>query len=293
MKKIRYIPYGYTMRNGRIVIQIDEASIIRNIFDAYIQGNSLQAIAQELTARKVPYTEKTAVWDKARIARIIDNEKYIGNGEYDPIIEETRHKEAVDLKNARQRNTSTKANAASVALKDRVLCAKCGAVMVKRVSHKKNRESWICNNADCGQRVQLSDTQLLEKVTILMNRIINNQDLLISTPPTKKTVSPAVQQLSDEIHIELERENPSEDLIITKTIEIANRMYQNSMPRQQIMCATVLNRAKTLASQKEFNSACFAQLIHHVILDENGRIGLYTKTETEVYEDADGSHQDT
>ena len=76
MKKTRFIPYGYTMRNGRTVIEHGEADIIRYIFDEYIKGASLKDLAEELTARKVPYTEKTEVWDKARIARIIDNAKY-------------------------------------------------------------------------------------------------------------------------------------------------------------------------------------------------------------------------
>ena len=79
MKKTRFIPYGYTMRNGRTVIEHGEADIIRYIFDEYIKGASLKDLAEELTARKVPYTEKTEVWDKARIARIIDNAKYTGS----------------------------------------------------------------------------------------------------------------------------------------------------------------------------------------------------------------------
>ena len=82
------IPYGYTMRNGRTVIAQDEAAVIREIFSAYINGASLQSIAELLTERKIPYSERTDVWDKARIARIIGNAKYIGDGEYDPIIEE-------------------------------------------------------------------------------------------------------------------------------------------------------------------------------------------------------------
>ena len=49
MKKIRYIPYGYTMRNGRTVIAQDEAVVIRGIFSAYINGASLQSIAELLT----------------------------------------------------------------------------------------------------------------------------------------------------------------------------------------------------------------------------------------------------
>ena len=58
MKKTRFIPYGYTMRNGRTVIEHGEADIIRYIFDEYIKGASLKDLAEELTARKVPYTEK-------------------------------------------------------------------------------------------------------------------------------------------------------------------------------------------------------------------------------------------
>lgn len=100
MKKTRFIPYGYTMRNGRTVIEHGEADIIRYIFDEYIKGASLKDLAEELTARKVPYTEKTEVWDKARIARIIDNAKYTGSEIYDPIIDEDTFEEAAAAKAA-------------------------------------------------------------------------------------------------------------------------------------------------------------------------------------------------
>ena len=102
MKKIRYIPYGYTMRNGRTVISTEEAEVIRDIFKAYLNGASLKAIAEELTGRQIPYTQKTTTWDKARIARIIDNAKYVGTEEYDPIIDEDMYEAAVSLKTARQ-----------------------------------------------------------------------------------------------------------------------------------------------------------------------------------------------
>ena len=57
MKKIRYSPYGYTMRNGRTVIAQDEAAVIREIFSAYINGASLQSIAELLTERTIRYSE--------------------------------------------------------------------------------------------------------------------------------------------------------------------------------------------------------------------------------------------
>ena len=91
MKKIRYVPYGYTIRDGHTVIEHSEADIIRQIFEVYINGASLKEIADDLTRRKIPYTEKTDVWDKARIARIIDNARYIGADSYDPIIDENTY----------------------------------------------------------------------------------------------------------------------------------------------------------------------------------------------------------
>ena len=71
MKKTRYIPYGYTMQNGTTVVEHSEAEVIRRIFESYINGNSLKDIADELTRLKVPYTEKTSVWDKARIGSML------------------------------------------------------------------------------------------------------------------------------------------------------------------------------------------------------------------------------
>ena len=152
MKKIRYIPYGYTLRNGWTVIEQSEADVIREIFDSYISGASLQCIAEQLTKRRISYSELTDIWDKARIARIIDNAKYIGDGEYDPIIDEALYESAVSLKTARQRNTFERDSEKINLLRDYVRCERCGALMRRRISNKHRiRESWMCTNDECGQ----------------------------------------------------------------------------------------------------------------------------------------------
>lgn len=151
MKKTRFIPYGYTIREGRTVIEHTEAEIIREIFDEYIKGASLKDIAENLTQRRIPYTEKTDVWDKARIARIIDNAKYIGDEEYDPIIDEDTYEGAVSMKAARQRNTVQKECEGIALLRNRVKCEDCGSPMVRRICSKRHvKESWTCQNAECG-----------------------------------------------------------------------------------------------------------------------------------------------
>ena len=104
MKKIRYLPFGYTIRNGHTVIEQQEADIVRNIFKAYIQGASLKEIAENLTAKKIPYTERTCAWDKARISRILENAKYTGDEEFGTIIDESTYEEAAAVKSARRWN---------------------------------------------------------------------------------------------------------------------------------------------------------------------------------------------
>ena len=206
MKKIRYIPYGYTMRNGRTVISTEEAEVIRDIFKAYLNGASLKAIAEELTGRQIPYTQKTTTWDKARIARIIDNAKYVGTEEYDPIIDEDMYEAAVGLKTARQRNTCEKENDAIDLLRDFVRCDNCGQPMKRRVSMKHRiRESWNCTNDDCGIRVRISDTQLIETITVLINRVILNDHLLQPKPRKRYEPDAKVTKVGNDIALELER----------------------------------------------------------------------------------------
>mgnify|MGYP001777173376 CR=1 FL=1 len=283
MKKIRYIPYGYTMRNGRTVISNEEAEVIREIFKAYLGGASLKAIAEELTGRRIPYTQKTATWDKARIARIIDNAKYVGTEEYDPIIDEDIYEAAVSLKTARQRNTFEKENDAIALLRNLVRCDCCGHLMKRRVSTKHRiRESWNCTNDECGLRVRISDAQLLETITVLINRIILNNHLLQPKPRKRYEPDAQVAKIGNEIALELEQDDPNEDLIIQKTIEMASLMYEQTSAKLDLEVSIARKLAQTMVTQDEFNRDYFAALASYVTLGAQGRVVLHTKTETEV-----------
>lgn len=125
MKKIRYLPFGYTIRNGQTVIDQQEAETVRGIFTAYIHGASLKEIAEDLTAKNIPYTERSCVWDKARISRILENAKYTGDAEFDAIIEDAVYEEAVaakahgagigPLQNVKESGSSATISAAEIA----------------------------------------------------------------------------------------------------------------------------------------------------------------------------------
>lgn len=288
MKKIRYLPFGYTIRNGHTVIEQQEADIVRNIFKAYIQGASLKEIAEDLTAKKIPYTERTCVWDKARISRILENAKYTGDEEFETIIDENIYEEAVAVKSARRWNQAAQESDGIRQIRDYVRCGQCGAPMLRHINSKRAiRESWTCSNADCGIRVRISDGELLQKVTLLMNRIIENADLLLPHEIVRRTDSPAVQELQQQIANEMLREQPDEQRIVDLLREIAGQLYRQTNAKTQIAAQIARKRAALMHPQDAFNSACFSSLIDAVSLSAGGSVILHTKTQTEIYESED------
>lgn len=296
MKKTRFIPYGYTIRNGRTVIEHTEAEIIRYIFEEYIKGSSLKELAEELTARRITYTEKSDVWDKARIARIISNSRYLGDDEYDPIIDEVTFEDAATIKSIRQKNKFEKECEGIALIRNLVMCGKCGKPMVRRLCSKRQiKESWICTNDECGHKVRISDSDLLMKINLIMNRIIDNSSLLLRKRPTKIVDSIVVTKLQKEIDNELNSNNPREDVIIQKISEIANELYEETQATKSIAAQITKKRVALMEPQETFNCEYFSDLISYIKIGDSGKITLHTKVETEITEGEkeNGSNKNT
>lgn len=76
--------YGYTVIDGSIKVNEEQANIVREIFTRFVFGDTMQSIMRDLNTRKVPsYFAKK--WTNNAIRRILSNEKYIG----DAILQKT------------------------------------------------------------------------------------------------------------------------------------------------------------------------------------------------------------
>lgn len=87
-------PYGYDKSqedNHKLVVNPEEANIVKEIFSLYLQGNGLTKIAQILTKKGIDVPaksrnnnsckRKTALynsWKQTTIRRILQNEVYLG-----------------------------------------------------------------------------------------------------------------------------------------------------------------------------------------------------------------------
>ena len=124
--------------------------------------------------------------------------------------------------------------------------------------YEETRESWTCSNADCGIRVRVSDGELLRKITLLMNRVIANADLMLPHPKIKHRDSAVVLNLQQQISDEMEQERPSEERIATLLCEIAGQLYKETNAKAQIAAQIARKRVSLMKPQDAFNAAYFS-----------------------------------
>ena len=71
--------YGYDIGpDGKLVVNPDEAAIVRWIFDRYLSGDSLGKIAAGLEEQGTPSPTGRLKWNREAINKLISNEKYTG-----------------------------------------------------------------------------------------------------------------------------------------------------------------------------------------------------------------------
>ena len=71
--------YGYdTDSDGKLVINPDEATTIRWIFDQYLSGSSLGTIAAGLEKKGILSPTGKIKWNREALNKLLSNEKYTG-----------------------------------------------------------------------------------------------------------------------------------------------------------------------------------------------------------------------
>ena len=75
------VTFGYNIENKRLMVNEEEAKIVRNIFQRFIEIQAPKLIAGELNAAGCR-TRKGQLWRRDHIYRILNNHTYIGEVKY-------------------------------------------------------------------------------------------------------------------------------------------------------------------------------------------------------------------
>lgn len=204
MAQNRYLPYGYKVENGKITTQLQEAEIIRRIYSWYAEGLSYKKIAEQLTESGVRYMPDKPQWNKNMVARILQNQSYLGTEKYPAIIENRlshaarqmakpyTHTESADIK----------------LLKPLFVCGICGA-QVKRRLKTSGEERWYCPNDGRHIAVAMTDETLLVGIEKLQNHLAANRHLAKVRQATQDQIDLGVVRMQNQIDLALNESTPN------------------------------------------------------------------------------------
>lgn len=223
--KNRNIPFGYRFEDGKIVVNPDEQNTLQRICSEYLDGHSLLQIANGLESDKVEFAPGVITWNKARIMRIVDDDRYLGNATYPQVIDETTVENLRSRKASRNTQTSTDRQSGIYLLKVPVVCPACGKPMRRLQDTRcKCTQKWVCSQ--CHIQIKKEDTELMEDIVDLLNGLIRNPAIVRSALPGQAEPSAEQRRLDNEIARTLEGYDFDKDALREKLYQRAAIGYQ-------------------------------------------------------------------
>lgn len=223
--KNRNIPFGYRFEDGKIVVNPDEQNTLQRICSEYLDGRSLLQIANGLESDKVEFAPGIITWNKARIMRIVDDDRYLGNATYPQVIDETTVENLRSRKASRNTQTSTDRQSGIYLLKVPVVCPACGKLMHRLQDTRcKCTQKWVCNQ--CHIQIKKEDTELMEDIADLLNGLIHNPAIIRPVLPSQAEPSVEQRRLDNEIARTLEGYDFDKDALREKLYQRTAIGYQ-------------------------------------------------------------------
>lgn len=206
----RMLPFGYCVQKGQIHVAEPEANVVRIIFRRYIEGLSYDKLAEELNGQDIPYATGKR-WNKNMVARILRNERYMGDPTYPQIVAPESFRQARVAKPDVTGTTECRE------ITDIRRLARCGLCHGSMQRERKN--SWRC--PQCMESpANIKDTHLLLCVDRLLHKLREQPDTVFPSPAVA-TESGTIQSAQDEVDQELDRPEFDEAVAKAKALSLA------------------------------------------------------------------------
>lgn len=200
--------------DGTLVVNAEQAKLVRHIFSLFLQGLTFHGIAKRLESEGYITVTGKSVWHSSTIHQVLTNVKYKGdallqkyyiadfltkkpvvnNGEVPQYYVEKNHEaiiapEVFDLvqKEIKHRKENAEAMKGKHLFSGRIRCGHCGGTYGPKVWHSKNRYRkviWQCNEKYAHRHntctaPNLSETELQQLFIKAVNKLIGNKDGII------------------------------------------------------------------------------------------------------------------
>jgi hypothetical protein len=274
MKK-RNILFGYQYQDGIIVTCPREVTVLKRIFGDYLKGLSLLDIANQLNVENVEYQPGVTGWNKSRIMRLIEDDRYVGMGAFPAVIDMETHQALCQMKTEKNTQAGTDRSAKIFHIDVPVICPVCGHEMNRRHDSrfKKCQQRWICSNADCRTVIHKPDDVLLDDITVLLNTVIVNPELVQVSAEPEHEPSVQVRKIENEIARTLDTLDYDKDTLRQKMLECVSLKYadiDSASYTAHRLKATLANTEPLSA----FSMPLFKRAVQSIHLDKNGTVAI-------------------
>lgn len=195
--------FGYQLVDGELILKHDEAEIVKQIFDWYLNGYGTGAIAKMLNSKNIQKHGKACHWTHTTIKQMLINEKYVGdqlfqkyyttdtlpfrhivnNGarnqyyyskRQEPIVSREIFDKVQQL--LHEHKNSFKGIRYNHVMSKKICCGECGATY--KLKCRNNKRYWVCRIHDaesekCSAK-QIEETRIISEFIRLFNKLLYN-----------------------------------------------------------------------------------------------------------------------
>lgn len=269
--KNRTILYGYKITNGKINIHAEESTVVKQIFDLYIKGKSLNFIADFLTGQKIPYYNDQTIWSKNKIARILENPRYAGADHYPAILSQTDYQAAV-TKKTEMGGQRVEISPIIASIKSKTVCAQCGR-NIWRKNKWRNHEKWFCPSG-CKVEVYLDDKEIQSALHNVWKQIHLNP-LLLKSNRSEEPYSPSMEVIRQSKEIErMKEQNGTTFGVLAKMIlQCASHKYECcSEGYGEAFDELLIERCQRQPIDPDEQMSFIQKMVHKIAINPNGTL---------------------
>jgi hypothetical protein len=177
--------------------------VVKWIFEQYAQGLSYKRIAKQLDMGKFPMYNDTG-WTQHHVKRILENERYMGNEIYPPIISSAVFRQARAIHNSKNIESTKKVSTDYAVLWKLMRCGKCGSRMIRLGGLHVRKGDMIvrCANHECMETRRFNLHGFLSNVLRLQDAALAS---IIARQDNAYALSEDILKLSNQTNREIEK----------------------------------------------------------------------------------------
>lgn len=283
-----YIPIGYQMENGKLIIDGVKSQTVIKIFNEYVGGKSILALSKELTANQVPNANDKTNWASIAVGRILENVKYLGDELHPKLIEQEIFEQAAAIRVRRNKQLNRGIFRADLQKKNvfanKVYCGTCGEVYRMYVEHSGKpyeKQRWKCKKYIYKNRVLCRNLfytkeELMELSINTINMVITKPKLLEQKPVRyKPRKSKKLLEVERKIEVLEENEEFSSSELKDLIFKRAMLTYQESkVDDYEVHTQVIQEVLADVAPITKFDEEIFCQIIERITIYEDGTVHI-------------------